>query len=85
MDNAFRDEDIKQVFSYFGPIASFSRPVNLSKHKPSNFAFIKYEDQTMAQTAVQEMNEVYVEEWDASITVQEADMQESYFTNDTGA
>jgi RNA recognition motif-containing protein len=56
--------------------------MNMAKHLPAAFAFIKYADEQSAWKAIEELNNTYL--WETRISVQEANKQHSYFTQDTG-
>lgn len=77
------DSQITEVFSQYGEIRHFSRPILKDKRVPSQFAFIKYKDEESAKDAVISMNNAYI--WDSDITVHEANNQESFFSGSTGA
>jgi hypothetical protein len=70
------------VFREYGPVAGFSRPMLLSKHIPSAYAFIKYSSASHAQDAIAAMNFCWI--WDVEITAAEADEHHSFFSSDTG-
>lgn len=76
------DESIREVFSHYGEIRQFSRPILKDKCIPSQFAFIKYRDEAAAKDAVESMNNAYI--WDVDLTVDEANAQESFFSGSTG-
>lgn len=76
------DDSIREVFSYYGEIRHFSRPILKDKCIPSQFAFIKYRDEASAKDAVESMNNAYI--WDVDLTVDEANAQESFFSGSTG-
>jgi RNA recognition motif-containing protein len=77
-----RDEEVRSLFESFGQIVHYSRPMKLDKHVPSSFAFIKYETEENARSAIDGLHENYV--WDTTITVEEANMQASFFSKNTG-
>lgn len=54
----------------------------MSRHEPSSFAFIRYEDEHCTWQAIEEYDGNYL--WDTRLSVQEANKQNSYFTQDTG-
>lgn len=71
-------EDFKQ----FGEVGDFYRPMNLSKKKPTPFAFIRYFRKDDAEEAKEAMNgRLYAYK---RITVHDANAQDSFFTQDTG-
>lgn len=76
------DDSIREVFSYYGEIRHFSRPILKDKCIPSQFAFIKYRDEASAKEAAESMNNAYI--WDVDLTVDEANAQESFFSGSTG-
>ncbi len=76
------DSEITEVFSNFGEIRHFSRPILKDKKVPSQFAFIKYRDESSAKEAVVSMDNAYI--WDSDITVNEANVQDSFFSGNTG-
>lgn len=56
--------------------------MNLSKHQPAAFAFIRYDDEHSSWRAIEEYDNTYL--WENRISVQDANKQNSYFTQDTG-
>lgn len=70
------------LFQQFGKIVDFKRPTNLGKHRPSQFAFIRYERDEDGQRAIEEMD--YRVLWESRIQVTDGNKQNSYFTQDTG-
>jgi RNA recognition motif-containing protein len=79
---SFRDEEVKEVFKEFGEIIEYRRSMNLARHKPSPFAFIRYPDEHSAWRAIEEHDNKYL--WTNKISVTEGNKQQSYFTQDTG-
>lgn len=78
----YSDDSIREVFSHYGEIRQLSRPILKDKCIPSQFAFIKYRDEASAKDAVASMNNAYI--WDVDLTVDEANVQESFFSGSTG-
>jgi RNA recognition motif-containing protein len=76
------DDQIHKEFCPFGEIVDFRRPHNLAKRKPSQFAFIYYGSAEAVQAAIDSMDGK--ELWETRITVGDGDVQDSYFTQDTG-
>lgn len=76
------DDQIRQEFSPFGQIIEIRRPQNLAKKKPSQFAFVYYDSSEAIQAAILAMDGK--ELWDTHITAGDGDIQDSYFTQDTG-
>ncbi len=58
------------------------RPRNLAKRKPSQFAFVVYDNPESVKEAIAQMHGKGI--WDTEITVGDGDFQDSYFTQDTG-
>lgn len=68
--------------SYFGEIGDFYRPTNMDTLLPSPFAFVRYRYKECADRAFEHFDgRLY---GDKKLTVHEANMQNSYFTQDTG-
>ncbi len=76
------DNQIKLEFAAFGDIVEIRRPQNLAKRKPSQFAFIFYSSPQSVQAAIHAMDGKEV--WETHITAGDGDVQDSYFTQDTG-
>mmetsp|Transcript_2710 Transcript_2710/g.4203 ORF Transcript_2710/g.4203 Transcript_2710/m.4203 type:complete len:232 (-) Transcript_2710:123-818(-) len=75
-------QSIYDDFAAFGKIGDFYRPSNLQRGKPSRFAFVRYFSKEDADNASMAMHgKRYGEN---VITVHDANMQNSYFTQDTG-
>lgn len=56
--------------------------MNLSKKRPTSYAFIQYNNLDSVELAISEMNFVYI--WGAKLSVSDGSKQESFFTQDTG-
>lgn len=76
------NDEIAQEFEVFGKIIEIKRPINLGKHVPSKFAFIKYESSEDGYRVIEEMDYRLV--WEKRIRVSDGNKQQSFFTQDTG-
>jgi RNA recognition motif-containing protein len=77
-----RTDLIYEDFAAFGKIGDFYRPVNLQRIMPSRYAFVRYYNKDDADRAALEMHgKRYGEN---IITVDDANLQQSFFTQDTG-
>jgi RNA recognition motif-containing protein len=77
-----RDQDIVNEFSKYGQIGDFYRPNILSKRKQSSYCFIRYYNASDGQYAIDIMNGAFI--WDTELSVQEANEQNTFFTEATG-
>lgn len=77
-----RDEEVKEVFSDYGNIIEYRRPVNLAKRRPSAFAFIRYDNEQSFIAAQAAMSGRMM--WGVELQTGDGDKQDSFFTQDTG-
>lgn len=75
-------ELIYKDFEEFGKIGDFYRPTNLQRGMPSRYAFVRYYNKDDADRASLEMHGRKY--GDSMITVDDANLQNSFFTQDTG-
>ena len=75
-------ELIYKDFEEFGKIGDFYRPTNLQRGMPSRYAFVRYYNKDDADRASLEMHGRKY--GDSIITVDDANLQNSFFTQDTG-
>ena len=75
-------ELVRQDFSAFGKIGDFYRPFNLQKRLPGRYAFVRYYNKEDADSASIAMHGKKY--GDSIITVDDANLQNSFFTQDTG-
>ena len=80
--NHDRDEEVKEVFSDYGDIIEYRRPVNLAKRRPSAFAFIRYNNEQSFIAAQAAMSGRMM--WGVELQAGDGDKQDSFFTQDTG-
>ena len=78
----YRTELIYDDFLKFGKIGDFYRPFNLQRGMPSRYAFVRYFNKNDADNASLEMHGKRYGE--SIITVDDANQQDSFFTQDTG-
>lgn len=77
-----KTEDLLADFSVFGEVGDFYRPTNMDKLLPCPFAFIRYQKKESADAAMEHFHgKLY---GDNKLTIHDANLQDSFFTQDTG-
>jgi RNA recognition motif-containing protein len=77
-----KTEDLLEDLATCGEIGDFYRPTNMDTLLPSPFAFVRYKDKQSADRAIEHFDGKF--QGDQKLTVQDASMQNSFFTQDTG-
>lgn len=77
-----KTEELLEDLGYFGEIGDFYRPTNMDTLLPSPYAFVRYKCKESADRAMEHFDgKLY---GDKKLTVHDANMQNSFFTQDTG-